>query len=122
MAHYGALTIVFVVALGCTAGAVALFRGSASEWPDVTGSENTLQNTAIGLTITALLHWSAGAALILNQSHASEFTAVVLLIFVIGGFAGNLALFGDWRPKHTVTNTIIAALGWLLLWLGESAT
>lgn len=119
MARYGAIGIVMVVALGCTLGAVALFRGTATDWPDVVGSNRALRNTAIGLTCASLLHGIAVFALALDVMYGPHFAAVALFVFVVGGFAGNYAVFHDWRPMHTVTNTVIAAFGWLLLWIGH---
>ena len=115
-----ATVIVGLVAAGCTGGAAVLWRGTPESWPDVVGSDAAMRGTAIGLAFAALVLWAAVGALIGGTPYRIPLAAGALALFVIGGFAGNYAVFHSLRPEHTGTNVVIAAIAGGLLWLGRA--
>jgi hypothetical protein len=107
-----------LVGVACGAGGKILWGGKPDNWPDVIADDALLRKVAIGLIVVsaALLVTGVGAAL--RQSWAITSGMIALALFVIGGFLGNYKVFGDIRPTHTITNTVIAALILWLLWKG----
>ena len=109
---------IILLGAGCGLGGVALWRGKPESWSDVITPDNRVRRIARGLVGMSLLLIVSGTATVFRVPWGSIFGAVSTLLFVVAGFWGNYALFGDLRPKHTGTNVVIACAIWLLIWLG----
>ncbi len=110
--------LMVLVGLGCGFGAKALWRGAPKNWPDVIASDAVARRTALGLLVVSVALLVTGIGSALGQLWAVRAGGVALAAFVGGGFWGNYAIFGDLRPKHTITNVVIAAVIFGLLWFG----
>ncbi len=113
--------LVALVGVGCSIGAVVLFRGGADDWPDVIASAIVIRRVAIGLGVVSVALLITGTAVIVRCPGSVHAAAVAMLVFVAGGFWGNHAVFGDFRPVHTGSNVVIAAVALVLLLLGYPA-
>lgn len=111
------LAVIFttIIGLGCLLGAVVIFRGSDKDLPDVVVSEAILKRVGIGLAVTSVLTLGSAIALYAKVPNAEYYVLTSTMIFVIGGFWGNKVVFGDYRPTHTGTNVILAAIVWIAL-------
>ena len=110
-----------LIGVACILGGIALWRGGAKDWPDVTAGPAAIERVAFGLWFAGGLLLASSAALFLRWPWAAHTAAVALALFVAGGFWGNYAVFGDIRPMHTGTNVVIAAIVLGLLWAGYPA-
>ena len=111
-------SLIVLIGSGCGLGAYTLWNGTPKSWSDVVATETVVRRTARVLAAVSIMLSASGAAIFLGVSGACEAGAVATLVFVAGGFLGNYKLFGDLRPKHTVTNGFIAIAVLLLLWNG----
>ena len=112
----GSITI--LVGVGCGFGCWVLWGGKPESWPDVIADDLLIHKVSLGLLIVSALLLAAGTGTMLKLSGAREAGAFAILLFVAGGCLGNYKLFGDLRPKHTVTNAVIALVVLWLLWMG----
>ena len=106
-----------LIGLGCLTGGIAIFSGKAAEWPDVVTSESTLKRVGIGLFILSILQWVSVLAVMLVSDYAKLFVLASTAIFQAAGFSGNKIVFGDYRPMHTGTNSLIVGIVWGLVLL-----
>jgi len=83
-------------------------------WPDVVASGVVIRRTAVGLLIIAASFFVSGVGVLFRTTWALPFTAFVTVVALPVSFWGNKVLFGDIRPLHTGTNTVVAIL---ILWL-----
>jgi hypothetical protein len=107
-----------LIALGCGAGGVALRNGKPENWTDVIAPGHIVQRTAWGLAGMTVLLAVSGVLVFLSASWGCLVGVASTLLFVLAGFWGNKVMFGDYRPKHTVTNTVIVGVIWILIWAG----
>jgi len=106
--------LMLLIGTSCALGAKALWNGKPDDWPDVIADAPLLRKVAIGLTVVSVAMLTTGMAATLRQPWATTPAMIATTLFVIGGFIGNKKVFGDYRPMHTGTNTILAAL---IIWL-----
>ena len=111
-------SLIVLIGSGCGLGAYALWNGTPENWSDVVATETVVRRTARVLAVVSVMLSASGVAIFLGVSGACEAGAVATVVFVAGGFLGNYKLFGDLRPKHTVTNAFIAVAVLWLLWNG----
>ncbi len=111
-------SLIILLGVGCGVGAYALWNGAPKSWPDVVGSETAVQRTSRGLAAVSIMLLLSGVATVLQIRWACEAGAIATVAFVAGGFLGNYVVFGDLRPKHTVTNVLLGAAILWLLWQG----
>ncbi|MFP6583613.1 MAG: hypothetical protein VCD00_13805 [Candidatus Hydrogenedentota bacterium] len=104
-----------LIGFGCLAGGIAVASGKAAQWPDIVVSESTLKRIGVGLFIVSALQFVAVATVVLDYDVAILIMLASTAIFQAAGFSGNKVLFGDYRPKHTGTNSVIVAIIWGLL-------
>lgn len=112
----GCITI--LIGAGCGVGCRVLWGGKPESWPDFIANDLLIHKVSLGLLIVSALLLAAGIGTLVRISGSREAVAVAILLFVAGGYLGNYKLFGDLRPKHTLANTVIAAVVLWLLWVG----
>ncbi|MCH7727776.1 MAG: hypothetical protein IH991_15040 [Planctomycetes bacterium] len=109
--------LIILLGVGCGVGGVVLWHGKPKSWKDVVAPENIVHRTSRALAGMSVLLLVPGVTTLLRVPWGCVFGAISTLLFVVAGFWGNYALFGDLRPKHTGTNVIVACTIWLLIWL-----
>src|SRR5262245_43880434 len=113
----GGLIALIGVAVGF--GSVQLWNGAPKSWPDITASDATVQSTARGMIVMAVLLLGTGLAAALHLSWGRWAAAIAIGLFVAGAFWANSVLFGNLRPMHTVPNVLVASVILYLLWVSE---
>ena len=113
--------LVILVGIGCAFGSIVLSRGKAVDWPDVIAAPPILRRVAIGLALAAATLLASGGAVLAQLPWSIHGATASLALFVAGGYWGNHAVFGDFRPTHTGSNVAIAVVALLLLWAGYPA-
>lgn len=84
-------------------------------------SAKVIRRTAIGLFIADSILTVAGVLVLLKFPWAAQIGTFAMALFVAGGYWGNHAVFGDFRPVHTTSNVVIAIVVSWLLWAGYPA-
>ena len=110
-----------LVGVGCSLGAIILQRGGAAKWPDVIAGEMVIRRVAVGLALVSVALLMTGTMVVIRWPGSVHAAAVAMLVFVAGGFWGNHAMFGDFRPVHTGSNIVIAVVALILLVIGHPA-
>jgi hypothetical protein len=110
--------LIILVGFFCGLGGKILWGGNPVSWTDVVADDTLLRKVAIGLIVVSLALLITGVGAAFRQSWAIQPGMVAVGLFVIGGFVGNKKVFGDYRPMHTGTNTVIATIIIWLLWRG----
>jgi hypothetical protein len=67
----------------------------------------------------AVLLLVAGVAALGNVRWGGHAAAIATIVVVAAAFPANYALFGGFRPLHTITNIVVAAIILALLWVGH---
>ena len=111
-------TLIILLGLGCLAGGAALRHGKPENWPDIVATDAVVRKISRSLFIVSILLLLSGVLTLLRVPWGNLIGAISTLVFVVGGFWGNVVLFGDYRPKHTITNLILGCVIWLLLYKG----
>jgi hypothetical protein len=110
--------LIILLGAGCGVGGVTLWNGKPDNWPDVVASDGVVRRTARGLVGMGVLLLATGLTTIFGIPVGCVAGGISTLLFVVGGFLGNHALFGDIRPKHTGPNVVLACVIWILIWFG----
>lgn len=110
-----ATVLTALIGIGCLAGGIAITSGKAAEWPDVMASESTMKRVGVGLFILAILQFVSVLAVLLGSDYAPFLILASTAIFQAAGFSGNKVVFGDYRPMHTGTNSVIVGIVWGLI-------
>jgi hypothetical protein len=112
-------TLVILISAALVFGGIQLWRGGPKAWPDVIANETTVRRTASGMIAMATLLLAAGVAALGNVRWGGLAAVIATIVVVVAAFPANYALFGGFRPLHTVTNTVVAAIILALLWVGH---
>jgi hypothetical protein len=111
--------LIFLVGVGCGVGGLALYGGKPSGWTDVVANDALLRRVSVGLLLTSALLLASGISGAFRLPHAPIAGVIAIVLFVVGGFWGNYAVFGDIRPLHTGGNVVIATLILSMLWASD---
>ena len=108
-----AVMLTLIAVLGSWA-AVTLLRKGPTVDSDIVASPSAVKLTAVGILVVCALTLVAGVATFVGGALAWPLALVACTVFVGYGFVANYVLFGSWRPEHTLTNVLVAAL---IVWL-----
>ena len=105
-----AAVILLLIAILAGWAAMTLLRNGPGVDEEIVASAAAVRRTAIGILLACVPVLVAGIATLAGSSAAWPLGLAACAVFVGYGFVANYVLFGSWRPEHTVTNVVIAAL------------
>jgi hypothetical protein len=105
-----AVALLLVLALARGSGAIALLGRSQAALGVTTAPAYALTWVAVGLLAVAIVALAAGIWLWLGRPGARVLVVLALALFVVGGVANGLVLFGAPSPQGVVLNVAYAAL------------
>ena len=109
-----AVILLLIAILGGWAGVTLLRKGPRVN-DEIVASALAVKLTAIGILLACTLVLVAGIATFARSPRAWPLGLAACGVFVGYGLVANYVLFGAWRPEHTLTNAVVAALVvWLL--------
>ena len=111
-----AVMLMLIAILGGWAGVTLLRKGPEVD-SEIVASAAAVKLTAMGILLACTLILVAGVATFVGSPRAWPLGLAACGVFVAYGFVANHVLFGSWRPEHTLTNVLVAAL---IVWLLSS--
>ena len=109
-----AVMLLLIAILGGWAGVTLLRKGPRVD-DEIVASASAVQVTAIGILLACTLVLVAGITALAGSPRAWPLGLAACAVFVGYGLVANYVLFGSWRPEHTLSNAVVAALVvWLL--------
>lgn len=105
-----AAVLLLLLALARGAGGLALLSRSEAALSVTNASAHATTWVALGLLAVAILALFSGIWLLLGRAGARAMSVLTLVLFVAGGAANGLVLFGAPKPQGVLLNLAYAAL------------